>query len=654
MSVNKLNFKWGLHGGLENATKVPGTIYVTTDEKAMYVDIDENNRIRLGQIISLTYAEFEKSKPPFSTEAFYYITDINALVKWTGTTWTQINSTQDIKNILGFKGTVYNKADLQTVDAYIGDIYTVIDEEKGTTTNYVLEDIPEKSDKVWIEIDSYGKNYLEFQKLKTDLNDARLDLQGQIDAIIGTEGDIGSLKSLGDSIEDLKKFTSLAGKVTDVENIPDSANAGDVYIVENETSGTRYWLVLGKGEDGKIQKMNISSIGSVLIENNNRINGISTQITTINGDIANIEEQIKEINETTIPGVDDRIDLVLEYVKQLTGFVNELNTVDDLPTSGEVGDIYIIGDNLYIYNEDKNEDGKPDWVTISNFAKSYIDIQEDISDLNTDLLGAKGDISTLAQNLSMLGLASTGAFSFIGKIEDFTGNLQEYDIGIDSKGNVQVYVENSEGNLGWSSNTTVIKALDEKLKVDQEKIEDIEEDLTQVKADISSILELEKAADALVYKGTIRQEGEDVLGLPTLGVKVGFTYKATTDIDKTKINGLEPPFEEDNPSADPFIRIGDLLIATGEENEETGFIKEGELIWTHIPSGYYAEYVPELKIAEVANSNSARVNLFSAHSDKTGEGDLGKFLISGQAETPITVTVNANSEIQIGMEWGTF
>lgn len=94
-----LNFKKGRYSALPT-TYTEGTVYVTTDEKAMYVDISSTERIRLGQIVTVKdLATFEGLKPPFSHEAFYYIVDDNALMRNNGTAespnWTQINSTDE-------------------------------------------------------------------------------------------------------------------------------------------------------------------------------------------------------------------------------------------------------------------------------------------------------------------------------------------------------------------------------------------------------------------------------------------------------------------------------------------------------------------------------------------------------------------------------
>ena len=47
----KLNFKKGLKANLAKATINPGTLYITTDEKLMYFDVSETERIRIGNFV---------------------------------------------------------------------------------------------------------------------------------------------------------------------------------------------------------------------------------------------------------------------------------------------------------------------------------------------------------------------------------------------------------------------------------------------------------------------------------------------------------------------------------------------------------------------------------------------------------------------------
>ena len=83
-------FKKGLLANLPS-THAEGTFYVTTDERAIYLDVSDSSRIRLGDFQEFaTVAALEANVNP-STSALYYVSDINCLAKWNGTSYTQIN-----------------------------------------------------------------------------------------------------------------------------------------------------------------------------------------------------------------------------------------------------------------------------------------------------------------------------------------------------------------------------------------------------------------------------------------------------------------------------------------------------------------------------------------------------------------------------------
>lgn len=113
-----LKFKKGLYSKLPQAMS-EGTIYVTTDEKAMYVDISDSKRIRLNDIVRL--AKMSDLTPPYSTEPFYYIEESNALLKYvetknaegavTGHEWKQVNGTQELKKAIETNATAISALD---------------------------------------------------------------------------------------------------------------------------------------------------------------------------------------------------------------------------------------------------------------------------------------------------------------------------------------------------------------------------------------------------------------------------------------------------------------------------------------------------------------------------------------------------------------
>ena len=81
-----------------------------------------------------------------------------------------------------------------------------------------------------------------------------------------------------------------------------------------------------------------------------------------------------------------------------------------------------------------------------------------------------------------------------------------------------------------------------------------------------------RGLDAMVYKGTVGTGGA-VTSLPSANVNVGDTYKFVSE-DVIGVNTVLP---------------GDIVIARGEEDATTGYIKSGTLTWDIVPSGNDAE-----------------------------------------------------------------
>ena len=84
-------FKKGLLANLP-ATHSEGTFYITTDERGIYLDVNDTTRIRIGDFQEFaTLAALQANTNP-STTVLYYITDLNVLAKWNGTQYVQINT----------------------------------------------------------------------------------------------------------------------------------------------------------------------------------------------------------------------------------------------------------------------------------------------------------------------------------------------------------------------------------------------------------------------------------------------------------------------------------------------------------------------------------------------------------------------------------
>lgn len=93
-----VSFKKGI------ASKLPtsyaeGTFYVATDERAIYLDVSNDARIRIGDFQEFkNIAELNANVNPSMT-ALYYVSDINCLAKWNGTKYVQINRDTGVTSV---------------------------------------------------------------------------------------------------------------------------------------------------------------------------------------------------------------------------------------------------------------------------------------------------------------------------------------------------------------------------------------------------------------------------------------------------------------------------------------------------------------------------------------------------------------------------
>lgn len=100
-----LNFHYGLKSTMPESI-VNGNLYVTTDERGLYVDLD-SKRIHISDLVQLTANEFKAlTVDTVVASALYYVTDANALYKYTGVvdgklSWNHINSVASVSELLG-------------------------------------------------------------------------------------------------------------------------------------------------------------------------------------------------------------------------------------------------------------------------------------------------------------------------------------------------------------------------------------------------------------------------------------------------------------------------------------------------------------------------------------------------------------------------
>jgi hypothetical protein len=756
-----LNFKYGKFENLPARTSdTNGTIYITTDEKAMYVDLD-NQRIRLSQIITLSSHDWQTLPPPYSTEAFYYVSDANALLKYTGSAWIQLNSTKDLTDALsglGFLGVLASKP--SNTSGTKGQICTV------GSTNYIY------TGSEWVSCGTVGAEILDLATIV-----------GGHTQTIGTHSQaIADLKSKDTAIEGTIDLISKAmGYVGSGADLPKSANEGDIFIhgttvkvycKNPATATTASWNALGNDskrlEDLRARVEVVAAAA-----------GDKSAVEKLTKDLATLQQTVNGITAASL-GVGDFKDKTVAGIKtSFTGAVEDGN--EGFVTGDATWDAILAAKNALLgqanytgtikgaYGEadkakqaastaqqtaDAITEGASTLTTLKKveekFSKLKVADLTDASSLATDTELAAAKTTILGKNADNTDYAGTvkGAYESASSAAQAAGRAQQtadaittgattlttlkkveekfaaltvaditdasslatdselaaaktailgknadntnyagtvkgaYEAAASASGAASTAQQTANAITQGTQTYTNLKKVEDKLKA--LKVSDIT-DASSLATDLElaaaktavlgtntdgsnyagtvkgaydaaaeaaaaagraqqaandvqdNIVSKMQAADAMQYKGTVASAS----ALPTANVSIGHTYKATA---KFKLNTTD-------------IYIGDLLIAKAKDSsvkeDSNGYLPSNGIAWDHVPSGYVADYNPKMTVA--GSTNSADINLTSAHSATTGSGDLGDFQISGAANSAITISVASGSNnVTIGMTWGTF
>ena len=616
--MSMLNFKYGKYSGLfnEDGSKKlglsEGTVYITTDEKAMYVDLNTGangvERIRLSQIINLEdITAWQNLKPPYSTEAFYYIVKANALLKYTGTSWQQINTTEQISE------------DLTKLTQRVTAAEKTIGEHGTAITNHLAD--TSNPHNVTAEQVGLGK----VDNLSADELQARFTGSvAQNNKKFALGGDVWT------AVEGAK--TLITNHTNDAEN-PHGVTAEQVGLgnVDNKSAATlklEFTGAVAQGDDGFTKGADvytaIDNAKTAVVGNANTDTASSQTVAGAHKAAAAVATNLQQHTSADNPhgitadklGVGAFKDYTRDSLKE--EYTGEVKSGDDGFVEG--GDVY---------------------TAIDNAKKALVGTSGDSASTRT-IEGALKAASVVAGNLqdhledtnnphkvtaAQLGVGDFKDYTRASLRSEYTGSVSSTETAKFTTGKAVYDAVKDAKDTITGGNTTTIASLVSTTGNHGTRITNLETDLENLEDNMVARIQ---AADAMVYKGTIAAS----TALPTSQVFIGYTLKATQEFT---LNGNT-------------IHIGDLLVANAAANKKEGadgYLAAADIVWDHIPSGYVADYNPDLTVAHTANSNVVDINLVSAH-----DSVLGDFQISADKTTsPIRVAVEDGTNIVLSMAW---
>ena len=676
MANELLKFRKGLYANLKNLDKDPGTIYVTTDEQAMYVDLDANTRIRLGETIHFAdLAAFNNflnaTEPPYDTRAFYYIDKENALLKWSADDlgeggynkaghWKQINSTAALTTELNSLKTRVTNIETEQVtqnnaitantaaigSASTGDGSGSDDNNKKATGLHALIEANEKAiaeNKAAIESNDGDIKNLQDNKLdKTSLDEYKTSVESAFKDVndkIGTKTDAATADTAFGRIKALEDSNATKASQDDVNALKTTVYGGADLTQDTAADGSLVKKVASL-ETNSATKAELKTTDDKANVNATNITALSNKLGT-SADAANPDTAFQRIEalEEAVGGssgssLSERVTTVEKILSgdgTDQGLVKDVEDLQDALGSNESGK------ETGIYKEIadiKTKDSQQD-TSIANLEKvlngdstategsdaklgiaGRLTAVEDQADAIDQEIGTKDSSITETTLWDAIKANKDAAAANTNAIGDANSGLtKKVNDNTASIGENQTEIVNIKTAIGSKNDETTKDTVYGAINKNAAAISGLE----------TTLLEKIKAANGMTYKGGVSSYS-DLPTAPKDNIQIGDTYVATEAFTYTVT-------DDQGVTTTVQVYAGDFLIAYGDEDPDD-YINTN-LAWTHVNTGYIDEHESKLGVTAVTEEKNgatvqtaAQVNLTS-HVAGTGVyGDLGKILFN--------------------------
>ena len=374
-----VSFKKGVLANLP-ATKTAGTFYVTTDERAMYLDVDASTRIRLGDFQEFASVTALTANPNPSTTALYYVSDINCLAKWDGTQYVQINKDTgmtsievtgdgnaitaavydaDGRKLTLTKGATYmtsadvdGKINTKVGELKIGDttydtVKAYVDQKtSGIATDASLSALTARVTTAEGEIDALQAAIAEDGAVTLAIADAKkagtdaqaAANQAKADAA-AAQADVDALEGKVGTVADGKTVVSMIGDVETAYKAKDTELAASIKTISDDYLTSADKTELQGNIDKKVDQTSYNA----------KVTALEAADTTLQTNIDNEAKTRKDADDAQVA----RIATLESQITGLSGAMHFEGVKAEVPTdvSGyEAGDVIIVSEKEYVFN----------------------------------------------------------------------------------------------------------------------------------------------------------------------------------------------------------------------------------------------------------------------------------------------------------------
>ena len=644
-----LNFRWGKYSDFQSQVVTgnkakEGTIYVATHENnrgaSLFIGVDGGKAERIqGSVLFFSdLAEFKSNtQPPYSEDVIYFLAANNALVRWTGSEWIQLNVTADtftadlaeINKAVGENATAIalnaaaietNKgaiaANLKAIQENDQDILGLqgrmdaVDGENGKLANHEnrikgLEDVVGDANKGLVaDVAAHAATLAQQANTLTDHNN-RITANDTLAkankaAIESNDADILALQNRMTAVDDATNGTvaKLTARVVTLEEFKTNT---EVLLTQMDTRITTAQNQADKGvADALVNKNALDALTGRVSTVENDLNtadtGIKARLTAVESKANGNANAISGL-DTTVAGIAGRVGTAENNITtlqgQMTNLIKEDGRLDQIEDAAGA-----LTNRVKAVEDDLNTATTGVKAKLEGVISKAGDLESTLTQTNKDLDKAEEAIQDHAGRIGDLEEAAEKAADDILDLNDAIDNINEI-IGTGTGGDsLTGRVGKLESDL--SALDATVAGIDGEVGKNADAIEDLDERVTALdKATTGRVALVE--AKAVANEGKIAENAAAIAGhktrIETVEGKASANETAiaglnTNKADKTYVDGIKSDLQDQiaaeiNAANSLSYQGGiasDTLPAAGENNAQGEKLKIGD---TYIVTGAF-------------------------------------------------------------------
>lgn len=547
-----VTFKKGLLAALPS-TRTEGTFYVTTDERAIYLDVDNSTRIRIGDFQEVANMEALQDITDPSTTALYYVTDLNVLAKYDGSDFVQINLDTGATSVeVVGSGNAVTQASYDPVSRKLtltmGATYTTADDVDGAISTAVGDlgdkepDVPYANVKEYVDekiADVVAGSIEGLGALASKDKVAEGDLETTLATKINGKANIGTAEDTSDmdTLKGAKKYAD--EKATAAETHADEAIAA---LDVTDTPVANQLVSAVSETDGKIKVQRRALVAADIPEiGQEKVTGLTTALAgkqdaltmdgTYNAESNKVATQSTVTNAIGALNADGETAGTGEVISAVSEAGGVISVQKKSLTEADIPALSI----SKITDLQTTLNGKQDTLVFNTAYNASTNKAATMTDVQNAVEGLSGAMHYVGESTTD---PSTGTATVEGHEDWASGDVVTY--------NAKEYVYDGENwrELGDESSYAVkgsIKNADiaADAAIDQSKIANLTTDLASkaTPADITSAIQaLDKASTAVATgsKITAIEEVDGIINVTTGAI----VADDIPELPQTKITGL--------------------------------------------------------------------------------------------------------------------